>query len=527
MPPANANMPNDPSDINCGAIPLEETWVFLKIMGCPVRESSEATPKITHPREASAAPVSEIITSKHQLLDWNNTVVYPQTDLKCDDKTPALNCSWNRGGGFNDADSSTWEPTKQADVYEFRNGGAGSQGNSPWGNDTVELKPNVAVPDLPIYSPKVGAIREASLGLGRASSFLDLLVAQGKIASRTWSLFWGWQGLEASQQMEGNLVLGGYDKAKTKGGNFTGAFGDNTECATSLSIDIKRIHIETWLGTKTDVFNTRGRTLNACIRPDYKLIALPPDLWEKFNASLPGEYLGGSNGIYANGIAVPAKDIFKGNLTFTLASGLTITIPNHQLVLPNVEINEKGDQEIVDDTRVIPVHNSGDYPIPTLGQIFLSAAYLYVNNDRKEFTLWQANPTKDTDIVAIGRDNDACGIDQVEGSSMSKGALAGIVVGVVAGVALIGLVIFYLVRRKQVQNGTRAKSHVLAFLGSKDKGEAKEQLPEMDGGGTAAGNNNNSPRGSAVGAGVAPKRQEFLAELPANEALGQGNGRGA
>ncbi|KAK2749963.1 hypothetical protein FQN55_002681 [Onygenales sp. PD_40] len=470
--------------------------------------------------------------------DWNNTAIYPQSAFKCKKTTPPLNCSWYRGGGFNDADSSSWEPTTRTDVYEFRYGGAGPQGNSPWGNDTVELKPDVTIPDVSLYSPSAGEGRENNLGLGRASSFLDLLVAQGKIASRTWSLFWGWQGLEASQQMEGHLVLGGYDKAKTKGGNYTGGFGDNTECATSLSIDIKRIHVDTSTGTETDIFNGRGRTLNACIRPDYELIALPPDVWQKFNASLPGKNLGESNGIFANGISAPAEDIFKGDLTFTLTSGLTVTIPNHQLVLPNVEINKNGDHEIIDDTRVIPIHNSGDYPIPTLGQTFLSAAYLYVNNDRREFTLWQANPTKDTDIVGIGGDDAACSTDggpegvegaEDEGSaSMSTGALAGIVVGAVAGVVLIALGIFFLVRRKQNQGDARAKSHVLAYLGASEEG--KKRIPEMDAGSIVNAtllSTTNSPRGSVLGPAPVPsKNQHFLAELPANETFGQVIGRG-
>ncbi|KKZ61596.1 hypothetical protein EMCG_00579 [[Emmonsia] crescens] len=70
------------------------------------------------------------------------------------------------------------------------------------------------------------------MGLGRASSFLDVLNAQNKISSRTWSLFWGQQGLEAFHQMEGNLVLGGYDRAKIKGDNFTKGFVGVKECTS-------------------------------------------------------------------------------------------------------------------------------------------------------------------------------------------------------------------------------------------------------------------------------------------------------
>lgn len=43
--------------------------------------------------------------------------------------------------------------------------------------------------------------------------------------------------------------------------------------------------------------------------------------------------------------------------------------------------------------------NAGDFPL--LGQTFLTSAYIMVDYDKNEFTLWQANATSDEDLVVM------------------------------------------------------------------------------------------------------------------------------
>ena len=91
--------------------------------------------------------------------------------------------------------------------------------------------------------------------------------------------------------------------------------------------------------------------------------------------------------------------------------------------------------------------------LPLLGITFLSAAYLFVDNERSEFTLWQANPTTEQDLVAVAP-LDACTAPSASSTSTvtvvtasassgsskntSIGAIAG---GVVGGVAILTLLI--------------------------------------------------------------------------------------
>ncbi|PGH11331.1 hypothetical protein AJ79_04947 [Helicocarpus griseus UAMH5409] len=403
--------------------------------------------------------------------DWNNSFFW-RSD-QCKGNSEYDRCSWFHGGDLNAEDSKSWVPTKTSGKYDFRNADGLEFVTSPWGEDAFTLTPDTTVESVPVYSVVDGDPPQNSLGFGRASSFLDALVAQKKIATRTWSLFWGWEGMEDSQKMEGNFVLGGYDKAKTKGENFTTGFSDTKVCSSGLAINLKKIHITTWYGAETGIFDSSGSTLSVCIRPDLPSISLPQTIFDGFKGSLPGKYLGPTRELNNNAILVDAYDVFRGNLTFTLESGLAITVPNHQLVRPNIEISSHGQQTIANDSRVIPVRPLGPDNAPYLGQAFLSAVYLHVNNDRKQFSIWEAEATEQKDIVGISEDS--CGgndepatkpaTPKKTSTKPSGGAIAGIVIGVLAAIALVGLALFFLVRRRQPNDRSqRDDSHARALI---------------------------------------------------------------
>jgi hypothetical protein len=57
---------------------------------------------------------------------------------------------------------------------------------------------------------------QVQIGLGSNSTLLAALKQTGRIASRTWSYWYGYAGGEVSAQMDWQLVLGGYDSKKIK-----------------------------------------------------------------------------------------------------------------------------------------------------------------------------------------------------------------------------------------------------------------------------------------------------------------------
>ena len=101
----------------------------------------------------------------------------------------------------------------------------------------------------------------------------------------------------------------------------------------------------------------------------------------------------------------------------------------------------------------------------------MSSAYVMVNQEAGRFSIWQANTgSKASDIVAVDKENNmvsefcANSTDdsssgslptssvtpppQNEGSKLSGGAIGGIVVGAVGGIAILGAIGFFMYRRR-------------------------------------------------------------------------------
>ena len=97
---------------------------------------------------------------------------------------------------------------------------------------------------------------------------------------------------------------------------------------------------------------------------------------------------------------------YRGDLTISIYPDLQIRIPNHQLVVPNVERNGKGQAFIPNATQVDVLFNALLPPeqntIAILGRPFLSSAYLSVDYDQQTFTLWPSQRGNGQDIVYTG-----------------------------------------------------------------------------------------------------------------------------
>lgn len=326
------------------------------------------------------------------------------------------------------------------------------------------------------YKPIGGELPQNGLGLGRGSTVLRTLYDTGKIASRSWSLFWGLEGKETKDIMDGSIVMGGYDRAKTSGPNSTQPFStlaDMAKCPSSLIVIVTDIVVKHSNGTNQSLFGgAQGSALRTCIKPDVPLITFPSPIFQNFKDAIGGTYVEASNAFKLWGMSYLANDVFDGDLQFTLSSGLELTIPNSQLVVPNLEIDQQGVlQEPNNTLRELLVYNyetSNEDDMPLLGQVFLSSTYLHVDNERGQFTLWQANPTTEQDLVTIPSTNNKTCPQGSAGSPnpstshrrLSSGAIAGIVVGVlVAAAALLGALALALLRKRRPKN---------ALLGDED-----------------------------------------------------------
>lgn len=178
---------------------------------------------------------------------------------------------------------------------------------------------------------------------------------------------------------------------------------------------------------------------------------------------------------------------FNGDITLEFATGLSIRIDNSQFVGPDVTINrETGATEANNtepDLAMIALQGINSNDVIRIGRNFFSAAYISVNYDVGEFTVWAANATEHQALVAVdstgaevdsscdtnngtavvtaggaapsSADGSNTAKDSGESSENSGPPVSGIVGGVVGGVvgiiAISGLTWWLLRRRKAAE----------------------------------------------------------------------------
>lgn len=165
-----------------------------------------------------------------------------------------------------------------------------------------------------------------------------------------------------------------------------------------------------------------------------------------------------------------SRRTFNGNLSITINDEVTVSISNDQLIFDEPYIASNGLIKRNLDWKNIPIVRYGDTDqnMPRLGGIFLSSAYLMVNHDKDEFTISgiQEQPAAQK---LVGIDSASNCIAPVDGgstalpttptsssspedssNSLPGGAVAGIVVGIIALLTVFAGLAFFLRRRRMV-----------------------------------------------------------------------------
>ncbi|KAI1139320.1 acid protease [Hypoxylon sp. FL0543] len=328
----------------------------------------------------------------------------------------------------------------------------------------------------------------ASLGLGTNSTFLNRLKDSGKVASRSWSFFWGRNGGSSTSQIDGSLVFGGYDRAKLSSGErYVEKLQNSTSpCATQMIVTITDMVLNFPNGTDVSIFpKSLSTALVACIVPDYPvLMTLPSDPFVDNFFELTGAAVDHERSFGINFFALrysSDEQRYGGDLTIKLQSGLAVRVPNDQLVVPDVDIDPTTGELVANYTNpdlvLNGIHGVNANDMPQLGRQFLSAAYLMVNQDAGQFSLWAANPVSSEDLVAVDVNDaditapcasNASAVDSSsqasrpeQASSSPAGKIAGAVVGGVGGLLILGFLAFWIIKKRREaiwsaaeQNGT-------------------------------------------------------------------------
>ena len=141
---------------------------------------------------------------------------------------------------------------------------------------------------------------------------------------------------------------------------------------------------------------------------------------------------------------------------FSIDPGLQITIPNHQFVNSEDSIDSNGQHYLSNTTdRLTAIYSNEEVAlnaIISLGQPFLSSAYMMVDEYKQQFTLWQSQPSSTQDIVSQGaapcNGSERPTSDSSPSSApVSKGAIAGAAIGVVVLTAVCCTAVWILAKR--------------------------------------------------------------------------------
>ena len=148
-----------------------------------------------------------------------------------------------------------------------------------------------------------------TLGLGQNSTLLSALVSSGAIASRTWSMFQGWTGADTQYQMDGSVVLGGYDAAKITGENITQSFAPADNCINGYVISVTGLMMNLKNGSAASIMDpAQGSEFQACIEPGLTTMTLSENEWWRFTNISESPELGRSlSPIHFFGMLVSAQ----------------------------------------------------------------------------------------------------------------------------------------------------------------------------------------------------------------------------
>ncbi|KAM3543906.1 hypothetical protein ARSEF1564_003243 [Beauveria bassiana] len=382
-------------------------------------------------------------------------------------------CATFRGGLYDPSKSKSGGSTNQSFVPPKDPFASDSYA---YFTDLVKLDNNVSLDNFPI-----GRATNSSdwglqaydplniIGMSSGSLFLDTLYQTGKIASRSFGYFWGLDGTSSRDQLDGSFVIGGYDKAKTLGTAYTGTISVKGNCPTGIIVTIRDIVLNFRDGTDKSIFpsDNGGTALLACVYPELpSLMDMPrtPHFSNLLDATGLVEKKR-STGIHWWNVLVGTKSnqLFDGDMTVHFEGGLQIAIPNRLLIVPETKIVDSGDIVSNSSSQVILIDSLQDV-----------TSKMVVDEKNALLRGGRACPAGATTAPSSQPSSPSQQGGQ-DSKPLSTAAIAGIAVGAVAVLALLGGLAWFLLRKRKARaaaaeaEAAEARSRAARELAKEDK----------------------------------------------------------
>jgi hypothetical protein len=402
----------------------------------------------------------------------------------CTPDDPA-DCAYTRGTlpfhganstGLQINESSTWEAIGLYTLSLYGES-MGYPGNGLFGRDTIALSNESDALELP--QQVVAAIADKSFYLGQFGlgpkpsnfttfnepipNYMVTLANKSMIPSISFGYT---AGAHYRDKAPASLTLGGYDDNRFEASELSHRMNaDNTR---PLQVGVQKILAE----------NTLRGSVNLLPTGIFQLVdSTVPHIWLPDNAI--DEFVSAFGLIYDNTTELYLvndtihEELLQKQPTITFVIGNNTKDgmgPTQNIELPYAAFDlQAGYPFYVNDTaRYFPIRRAANESQYTIGRTFLQEAYVIVDWERQNFTVAQArfdSLTEEKLVPILSKANDPSSNQtqpvedkpESQDSALSPGAIAGIVVGIVVLLALIGAAGFFYFRKKKYQKVVAAK----------------------------------------------------------------------
>lgn len=375
----------------------------------------------------------------------------------CPSSEPA-DCAKLRGGLYNYNESSTWAHNNVTSIGTFTLGleeNLGYTGNGLYGYDTValgwqgsngpsldqQIVAGIATPDFYLgtfgLDPRPTNFTNYN---NPVTSYISNLKQQKIIPSLSWGYTAGNQYRE--NKVLGSLTLGGYDTSRFAPNDVIFPF--DTQDIQALTVQIASITY-TANSQNTSLLST---PISAFVDSTVPWIYLPLDACKKFEEAFGIVYDNSSQAYLVNNTLHDKLIIEHATVTFVLQNSTRGA--QVEISLPYASFDLVATYPLAaNSTRYFPLARATNSSQYTIGRTFFQEAYVTADYERRTFTVSQCtwDPNARQNITMIKSLADQQVPTRSDSHHISGGAIAGIVLGSIFGVAAIVGLGFFLYRR--------------------------------------------------------------------------------
>lgn len=363
--------------------------------------------------------------------------------------------------GFQSNASSTWEAIG---IYELGIGrNLGIPGNGFNGFDTIamedvklEHEPVIAYASPAFWLGQLGLL-PSTLNFSKTISSPSLLRSL-KDAGDIPSLSYGYQAGAAyrNAKVPGSLVIGGYDRSRASAPALTVPISDTL----GFNVGVQDVVASNTLqGTLSLISNEK---ILAAIDSSVPELWLPRSVCDKFETAFGLQYHEASDRYILNDTTHAQLVQLSPSLAFTIGSDTSVGGNTTIIRLPYSSFDLQASFPIfAQATKYFPIRRAANETQYTVGRTFLQEAYLGVDWERNVFNISQAafaDPMPAADVVTIlplpGLTRTNGTIVDDKKATLTGGAIAGIVVGSVAAVAIALLLLWFTCARRRRHSNT-------------------------------------------------------------------------